>query len=1208
MLILRLLGPLEIRVGDRTLAAAGRDKGLTLLAYLAATAGRARTREDVADLFWPDMARERALQNLRQTLLRLRRLLAGDTRDAGLLMSDRHSVAFDARAEHWIDLTAFSDPGATPESLERLQQRAALYRGEFMADVAGDISERFEEWVTQQRAGCRAAALAMESTLVAAHERTGQLERAIAHARRCIGLEPWDEAGRQRLMRLLARAGHPEAALSEFGAWREALRRELGTDVQPETLALTEAIRSGALAPAAVVQASAPTERRQVTVLECGLSCGEDDPETMGVALAAPLRLAREILEQHGAHIADERPGRLTAYFGWPAANEHAATHAARSALALRSGVPAEHPDVTVAIGIDCGPMLVGEGDSGGWLAAERAMHLRLGALAGAVLVSETVAQSIGERFRLRAQRGAVRLIGEREEAPFDQPEAYPLTGRVQELALLTRHWREACTDGPRLLALTGQAGIGKSRLTREFLRANALCEPRVCWCECDPLHADSPLFALLRMLRGALELTAQAPPAEVQARLAAVLPEEHSAAVRLLVPLFCGKDSGTGAPQAGARAALVGAVAQLLARVLAASGAGSLLVLEDAHWADTTTIEVIEALGRSPLQGFPILLLARHLPRDMHAQEIALAPLEPPAAAELARLATGTQARDASAARSAEGVPLFIIELARMHTATGDGAGVVPATLRDLLAARLEQAGEDKALLQAAAVIGRTFDAAALRGLVSEPDGPIEGALERLGASKLIERVAHGARFSHALVQRAAYDSLPRARRIALHRRHAEQLQSGARGTSSGAPEEIAWHLSAGGLDGQAAAWWLRAAQRASRLPAYAEAAQFAERALTALEATPERKDHADTELAALLVGAYARVALGGYFDPAAQTLYGRARELLRDEHADPGKTFGVLRGYWLGASSRASHREARLIAEEMAAVAQAAGLQLLHGIAHYLTGNSALWLGEFPTALAHLEKAVGILRRTRAEPAGLLAHDQDFEATATGYLGWAHWHLGHTALALELGQRAMELARTRGHLLTLMHVSTSYCSIAMGSGAAHEVLKLAQQIIGLAETSGLAMWADIGRLQACWAQSTLGQPVDTGVVVQALARLCAVYPGGAAGFQVIAAQIHLEQGEYARAGTVLAALRRSIRATEAGMFTVARHLLESRLARQQGRAARAAAAARRAVKLARAQGAAPLEAEAWEAFCALRRAAQENASSSQSMETAAE
>jgi len=1200
MLILRLLGPIDIRADERVVRYNGRDKGLTLLAYLATTAGHTHTREDVADLFWPDLSHERARQNLRQTLLRLRQLLADANAARPCLPNRKYSILFDPHADHWADLKAFGAPVTGDESIEQLQQRAALYRGDFMADFAGGISERFDDWVAERRTEYRNAALVLESKLAAGLEQTGQIDQAIEHARRCTRLEPWNETGQRQLLRLLARAGHPAAALSHFDAWREDLRRELGTDVQAETLLLVERIRAGAVAPADAGRKSPPTERRQVTVLDCGLACEDDDPETIALTLSEPQRLVQAIVKRHGGWVAMPQPGRVTAYFGWPEADELAAAHAADAALTVLKQLPEGHPGVRLAIGIDHAPMLVSHDESGGWLAAERALRLRLSAPSGAALVGGAMAGSLAERFHLDRHEGtgdgtdAWRLTGERRSGAPDRAENFPLTGRTAELERITEFWRQARAAGPRVLAVVGPAGIGKSRLAREFLRSNDLDETRAYWCECDPLHVDSPLFPLQRMLQRVLGLAPDADEAAVRARLGTRVPDDRDGeTMHRLVPLFCSNLRDVEAPDAdaGLQVPLVSALTRLLARVLATAGPGAILVLEDAHWADASTLEALDALARCEGENVLILLLAREPPLLERFEQLTLAPLDRSASAALAKLTAGAKSSSAVATEAAEGIPLFIIELARMHRTMHSGSETVPSNLRDLLAARLAQAGADKVLLQAAAVIGRTFETRALRSLADEPTGPLDDALQRLVGLNLLERTPEGARFTHALLQRAAYDSLPRMQRIALHRRLAEWIQADAPAAARSAPEKVAWHLSAAGLDAEAARWWLAAAQRASRLSAYAETAQFAERSLTAIEAAPERVTCMETELGALLVGAYARVALGGYFDPAAQALHKRARDLLEGQPADAVQVFGILRGYWIGASSRASYHEARAIAEEMAVVADTANVDALRGVAHYLVGNSALWLGEFADAFAHLDRAVRLLQRTVPEPVAMLAHDQDFEATALGYLAWAHWHLGRTDDALELGRRAMELARARRHLLTLMHTATSFCSIAMGSNRAEEVSEVAAQTIRMAEANHLAMWADIGRLQQNWAYSALGRRVDTTAATQVLERVCAMYPGGAAGFQIVAAEMYLALGEHRQARTVLLALRRSIRSTKAGIFVVPRLLMESRLAREQGRRTRATSAGRRALALARAQGSPQLEALAREALRTLRQ-----------------
>jgi tetratricopeptide (TPR) repeat protein len=368
--------------------------------------------------------------------------------------------------------------------------------------------------------------------------------------------------------------------------------------------------------------------------------------------------------------------------------------------------------------------------------------------------------------------------------------------------------------------------------------------------------------------------------------------------------------------------------------------------------------------------------------------------------------------------------------------------------------------------------------------------------------------------------------------------------------------------------------------------MEAYAEAAQLAEQALSALAAARDRPAQTDVELHALLLAAYAHVALGGYFNPAAQALYERARELVQRREADPREMLGVLRGHWLGASSRACYREARALAGEMIGIADRAGLVAFRGIGRYLAGNAALWLAQFRDAVALLEEALAILG-AQTDVDALIAHDQNFEATATGYLGWGYWYLGDADRALELGERAMELARRRGHVLTLLHTMMTYCSIAMGSVMTEKVSARADEMIHLAQSRELAMWADMGRLLQHWSHAHCGYATDAAAAARTLDRLCTMYPGGAAGFQVIFADACLVNEERARARDTLAALEISLQATEARIFAATRHILAGELARQERHVADAAARFQRAIEIAAAQGSPMLEARARAALC---------------------
>ncbi len=1180
MLTLRLLGSPECLLDGQPLGQADRDKGLLLLAYLAATAGQRHTRQALAGYFWPGMAGHRALHNLRQALLRLRHLLPVAGRAPAWLLTDTHGVAFNREADYWLDIEQLllPDTGVRPEELA---QRAALHRGPFLAGCDARLGEGLADWLDERRAACHHAALKLEETLCTGHARTERPDLALPHAQRCIDLEPWQEGGWRLLMRLLARSGQASAALQQYGRLRDSLHRELGAVPEEATRALAERIRQGLVVCDADAAHDPPksvlAQRRPVTVLECALACpsgcSEDclDPESLAARLAAPLTRARTIAEAHGAHAGSVRPDGFSALFGWPQDNEHASRDAAAAALDILRALAAEHPDATATIGIDSGLMLDGPGPQGSWAVTERALRLRFAAAAGSALIGAGAQSALRGGFRLEAlpaekgQPAGWRLQGRQPAgASMVQDEAWPFIGRTAEQRVLVQGWRTACKGRAQTLLLTGEAGIGKSRLVREFIQHIAQ-QGEAIWLECEPRGQESPLLPVIRHLYQRFSLDGTSDGNTLQRHL--------GARAQPLMPLLTQSPAHPGQKSALLRA---------LDDVLVAPHRPALLVVEDAHWADASTLEWLDALaGRPHASGLMIVMTARHTPTlpavlARALRQITLGPLDQESSSRLARHVTGGSC-PAATLELAQGVPLFVVELARLR-ATQPANGALPAlptSLRALLQAHLQQAAEHKPLLQIAALLGQEFSLADWRHLAIAaglPAAQPAGACAALFAVGLLEAAGQPdrVRFTHALLQQAALDALPNEQRAALHRHHAAHLQE--HGASA---ERIAWHLAQGGLPAQAARAWLHAARQACRIEAYRETVQLAERALAS---APEHR----TELAALLLAAYAHMALGGYFDATAQAYYARARELASQSGHDAHESLATLRGHWLGASSRASHREARAIAEEMVTIADRARLDYFRGMARYLAGNSALWQGDFATAHALLEESVRLLSSVPRAHGALDAHDQDFEVTATGYLGWACWFRGEKARALELGQHAHELARSRGHLMTRLHAATTLICICMYENRFNEVLEIAEEMIASSQSAELAMWAAVGALNRYWAQANLGLATDVAAARQVLERLCTIYPGGEAGFQAIMADAALQRQALDEAHGALAALRHSLTKTEAGLYAVPQLLIEGDLARREGRLRQASRKFHEAARAALAQGSPALQEEA--------------------------
>ncbi len=1193
MLCLRLLGPVDIRLNQTSLVKAGRDKGWLLLAYLAATAGQPHAREDLAALFWPRLPRERGLHNLRQILLRLHGLLPeASPRAPPILVAEAHRIRLERDADVWIDVDAFfrPSPDDNPAALER---RAALYRGPFLDGMDAFIGARFDAWLGRMREDSQTLALALEEKLARIHEAAGRTERAVHHAQRCVSIDPWREAAGRRVMRLLAACGQQAAALRHFDALHALLRDELGCLPEPETVRLAERIRLGEADSGAAPDARLASERRPVAVLDCALACRPGctadcaDPESLAARLAPALAQARAVVERAGGSVHEERPNGLTALFGWPHADEHASRQAARCALSLRHELADADAYVALSVGLDSGLMLVDPAGSGAWEVTERARRLRFAAEPDAIRVGAAARNALRGRFALRAvtppaapwpawQLGEARTAG--PDATAARPDR-PLVGRDEELERLAAAWTDARRGRVRVLVIRGEAGLGKSRLLQAFLHGTGAAVEQVVWLEAAPHGAHTPLMPVVQALRRRLNLPplydqhgAAEPDAQEGALYEALQALSDDETARRLLPLL---HTATPAPAPGRKPVWL----QALGAVLLPPRQPGTVVLDDAQWADASTLEWLDHLLAAPRSAGLLLVLATRTPLDLppalarRAETLALAPLDTAAAQRLAGMLEGEPAREI--VELCAGVPLFIVELAQMRAA-GANPEHLPASVQELLAARLEQAGAQRELAQLAAIMGQEIDVRRWRQLASRCGlcvQPFDEALAELVDRGLLEYApdADRVRFTHALLQRCAVAGLPHARRIEFHRLCAALLEG-----EGEAPERIAQHLSAAQLPAEAAEWWLRAARQAVRMEAYVETAQLAERALAA-------GGRRETELGATLLAAYARMAMGGYNDALAQTLYARARGFVTRSEAGLAEVLATLRGHWLGASSRASFQEARAIAEEMCVLAEGGESAHARGVAHYLAGNTALWQGDFAAARARLERAVGLLRKSPVGVGLLNFHDQNFLATATGYLGWACWFAGDSARALALGREGVRLGRDSGHTMTRLHTQASLCSILMGVEDAAQVLEHADAMLAQAEASELAMWVDIARLNRAWALARQGETGAATEVCEALARLCESYPGGAAAFYTIAAEIALFRGRMDEAAQRMEHLRHSVTRTGAGLFAAPLQLLEGEFEHRRGRRRQARSAYRRALTTAHTQRSPALELLVW-------------------------
>ena len=517
-----------------------------------------------------------------------------------------------------------------------------------------------------------------------------------------------------------------------------------------------------------------------------------------------------------------------------------------------------------------------------------------------------------------------------------------PLVGRGEEFALLRRRWERARDGAGQLAQIVGEPGIGKSRLVEEF-RATLFETPHtyVEWSSSQllqntPLHpvaewgrqrfgADVPADRRLADLENTLQLIGLE-PAEYAPLLAPLvdvpLPEERAAKL---------------APQELRRRQLAAMTAWVL------TGARSqpvALAFEDLHWADPTSLDLMRALAERGAQA-PLFILATARPEfrppwslRSHHSVISLSPLD---RADVALMVGELAARHALSAEVVEGVsertggvPLFVEEVTRLLLERGEAGGLqaIPLTLQQSLAARLDRLGEAREVAQIGAVLGRDFTYALLSAVGGIDDPALQSALDRLAGADLLfaEGAGHEAsyRFKHALIQDAAYDSLLKSRRQALHRLAAELLRDEPE-RAAAEPEVIAHHFTEAGLDDLAIEWWQRAGDGAMARSGHVEAIRHFSVALDLLTGLGEKPDRAAKELELCVKLGPALVMVKGAGSPEVEAIYSRAAAL--EAGADSLARFKALWGLYYHSMSSGRLSEAAAHAAELLGLAQRLG-----------------------------------------------------------------------------------------------------------------------------------------------------------------------------------------------------------------------------------------------------------------------------------------
>jgi DNA-binding winged helix-turn-helix (wHTH) protein/tetratricopeptide (TPR) repeat protein len=886
-----------------------------------------------------------------------------------------------------------------------------------------------------------------------------------------------------------------------------ALRKALDEHGEGHTYVVTVPGRGYRLAGSAVAVPAGrgEAERRQITVLSCDLigavpGAGDVDLEDLARAVRTFRRRLADAVRRHGGFIYRQFGSNAVALFGYPAAHEHDAEQAVRTGLdlcaAVRALTPIGEATMRCRVGIATGLVIIGDptesetlgGDGIIGEVPDTAARLLASAHPDMVAVSPATRRLIGDLFECRdlasAETNGYQVVGEgpavsRFEA-LHRTTLTSLVGREEELGLLSRCWARAGDGEGQVVLVSGEAGIGKSRLCRVLAEQLAAGPYEVVHWQCSPHHLDSALYPIASQIGrasgfaagdGAKQRGAKAESLFVAAGLGA---DETALLTDLL-----GLSPGLPPPLASltpqrrkhlAFEALISAIATISARQ------PMLLVFEDVHWIDPSSLEFLAfALDRARRLRVLMVITARPEfelpgPEDAHIRRIVLGRMSRHQSAllasRIARKGLPSVVVD-QIVDHADGVPLFIEELTKSLleggglTDSGDQYEVlrsplrlaVPATLHDALTARLDHLVHGKGVVQAGAAVGREFShRLAAAALAIGPETSHQG-FDELINSGLVYRRGVGPdavyTFKHALIRAAAYDAIPRGLRQMFHGRIAAELERDDRDTVERQPELLAHHYARAAEFEAALAHWSRAGDLAEGRGASREATGHYRSALAVLPHVGEEMKRLEWEFDVSLKLANALIQSQGFSVLEQEDFYQRARAVAL-RLGDSEKYVAACGQAWSGQFKEFlmlfdlidSERLARLSAVSRIRVAA------MTGVAHFYLGNLQEGWSRFQEAM-RLDDAQG---RIGSPPIG----GSDTSVFLRGYGAWFRAFQGYLDEAATLVDEARAIAIDKNHVHSEAWTLSLMAEVRLREGRYAEAEATADEAMELCDRMG--------------------------------------------------------------------------------------------------------------------------------------------------------
>lgn len=883
---------------------------------------------------------------------------------------------------------------------------------------------------------------------------------------------------------------------------------------------------------------ASPAERRPLSVLSCQILgfaalAAISDPEDLQRSVSGAYVACAEIIARFGGTMVSGIGDHVLAYFGHPAAHENDAENAVRAALELVHTIPTAETisgdGFRARIGIATGVMLVGDLRYGGVAeptavgeALNLALHLQHAAAADSVVIAARTRQLIGSFFNcselapLVLEEGlepvpAWQVIDENAGTPrFDalrRDGMVDLVGRQAEAERLLQFWAAAQTGRGQVVLLSGEAGIGKSRLVLE-LEERIQTKPHVTIrYSGSPHRSETPLAVLFDELQVWANFTADDTSArkveKLQRALDAInLADAHTMALvsgLLGLPFQPPAEIGQLSPQKRKERTFE----VLLRRIEAiASRQPVMAVVEDVHWADPTSLEFLTLLvERASALRLLLLIVTRPefaapWPDYSYVTALTLSRLGPSDSATLIHYVAQDRrvpaAITAEIAARADGVPLFIEELTKSvletragcvgrqqtHPRLANASHSIPTTLHGLFLARFDRLEGGKDVAQAGAVVGREFSYEVLRTLTDMDEPALLGAIDRLVVAGLIFRRGSIPQanfiFKHALVRDAAYDMMTRPLRQKLHGKVAQTLESGFPDVVQLQPELLAYHHREAGNTITAASYLIRASERALLGSATTEALSHLAQGRDLLSGLPESRERLRLELMLEITRGRALIAQRGYTAAETRDAYDRARqccEALGDQSWLPL----IISGQWAAAWNSADHQSALAQAKEMYAWGERNTEPAGRAAAHLAFGLSFALLGRLMDSRRHFEQALQIDRFTLPSHQPFLASDADGRIACHSYLHDCLLLLGLPEQAAAAAERAAAEKPTQLYSLTLSQLHS--CRMRVLERDVERVAAIAAEALRVSEMQGYPYFAATMMVYRGWAAAHRGE-----------------------------------------------------------------------------------------------------------------------------------